>query len=150
MTPIEDLLRLVLEENSSDLHISAGSPPTIRINGHIAKLGLPMMTPADTEEMVRGIAKDTQIKQLYENGLSIQTGLDVHLQDAATAALDAGLRRVDKRRGFRKPRRNIIAEGHTVQNFEHPRWDRPMAVGDIVPAVVSGVDGTTIFRPGVR
>ncbi len=68
MTPIEDLLRLVLEEKSSDLHISVGSPPAIRLNGAMTKLDLPIMTAADTEEIVRGIAKDIQIKQLYENG----------------------------------------------------------------------------------
>jgi len=101
--------------------------------------------PYFLEEVRKELEARYGAKQLYENGLSIQTGLDVHLQDAATAALDAGLRRVDKRRGFRKPRRNIIAEGHTIQKFEHPRWDRPIAVGDIVPAVVSAIEGTTIL-----
>ena len=38
--------------------------------------------------------------------------LDVQLQEAANRALDDGLRRIDKRRGFRKPRRNVVAEGH--------------------------------------
>src|SRR4051812_170638 len=100
--------------------------------------------PYFLEEVRKELEARYGAKQLYENGLSIQTALDLKLQDAATAALDAGLRRVDKRRGFRKPRRNIIAEGHTVAKFEHPRWDRPMAAGDIVPAVVSGVEGTAI------
>lgn len=68
MTPVEDLLRLTLEEGSSDLHVTVGSPPTIRLNGAMTKLDLPSLTPADTEEMVRGIAKDQQMKQLYENG----------------------------------------------------------------------------------
>src|SRR6476620_6490379 len=83
-------------------------------------------------------------KQLYENGLAIQTALDLHLQEAATNALDAGLRRVDKRRGFRKARRNLIAEGHSIDKYENPRWDHPMAAGDVVPAVVSAFEGTTI------
>jgi membrane carboxypeptidase/penicillin-binding protein len=48
---------------------------------------------------------------LYENGLSVQTALDVPLQEAANRALDQGLRRIDKRRGFRKPRRNVVTEG---------------------------------------
>ena len=68
MTPVEDLLRLTLEEGSSDLHVTVGSPPTIRLNGAMTKLDLPSLTPADTEEMVRGIAKDQHMKQLYENG----------------------------------------------------------------------------------
>src|SRR5215212_10598425 len=87
--------------------------------------------PYFLEEVRKELEARYGAKQLYENGLSIQTGLDVHLQEAANRALDEGLRRVDKRRGFRKPRRNIITEGHTLEKFEHPRWDRPMAVGDI-------------------
>ncbi|MEO7273883.1 MAG: PBP1A family penicillin-binding protein, partial [Vicinamibacterales bacterium] len=101
--------------------------------------------PYFLEEVRKELEARYGAKQLYENGLSIQTALDLPLQEAATAALDAGLRRVDKRRGFRKPRRNVITEGHALETFEHPRWDRPMAITDIVPAVVTGVDGTTIL-----
>ncbi len=68
MTPVEDLLRLTLDEGSSDLHISVGSPPAIRLNGAMTKLDLPVLTAADTEEMVRGIAKDQHMKALFENG----------------------------------------------------------------------------------
>ena len=68
MTPVEDLLRLTLEEGSSDLQVTVGSPPTIRLNGAMTKLDLPSLTAADTEEMVRGITKDQQMKQLFENG----------------------------------------------------------------------------------
>lgn len=68
MTPIEDLLRVVLDEGSSDLHITAGSPPTIRLDGAIVKLSLPVLTPADTEELVRSITKDEQLKRVFEQG----------------------------------------------------------------------------------
>jgi penicillin-binding protein 1A len=75
-------------------------------------------------------------KRLYESGLAVYTSLDVDLQRAAEAAFDQGLRRIDKRRGFRKVRRNVLAEGFTVDDFEHDRWKAPMRAGDIVPAVV--------------
>jgi penicillin-binding protein 1A len=100
--------------------------------------------PYFLEEVRKELEARYGAKQLYENGLSIQTALDLHLQDAATAALDEGLRRVDKRRGFRKPRRNIVAEGHAVDAYENPRWDRPMVAGDVVPAVVSAIEGPVI------
>ena len=32
-----------------------------------------------------------------------------------------------------------------IETFKHPRWDRPMRDGDIVPAVVTGVDGAAII-----
>jgi penicillin-binding protein 1A len=100
--------------------------------------------PYFLEEVRRELEGRYGAKQLYENGLSIQTALDLRLQEAATRALEDGLRRIDKRRGFRKPRRNVIAEGHTVVNFRQPRWERPMRAGQIVPAVVSAVDATAI------
>jgi penicillin-binding protein 1A len=100
--------------------------------------------PYFLEEVRRELESRYGAKQLYENGLSIQTALDLRLQEAASQALNGGLRRVDKRRGFRKPRRNVIAEGHTIETFRQPRWDRPMSVGQIVPALVTGIEGTTI------
>ena len=68
MTPIEDLLRLVLEEGSSDLHVTVGAPPTIRLDGEMVQLDMPPVTSADAEELVRSFAKDEQIKRLYEQG----------------------------------------------------------------------------------
>ena len=68
MTPLDDLLRLVLEEGSSDLHITAGAPPSLRLDGQMVKLDVPALTAADTEELVRGFAKDEHIKRLFEQG----------------------------------------------------------------------------------
>ena len=100
--------------------------------------------PYFLEEVRRELEGRYGAKQLYENGLSIQTAIDLRLQEAATQALHDGLRRIDKRRGFRKPRRNVIAEGHTIDSFRQPRWDRPMTAGQIVPAVVTAVDPAAI------
>jgi penicillin-binding protein 1A len=100
--------------------------------------------PYFLEDVRRELESRYGAKQLYENGLSIQTAIDLRLQEAATRALEDGLRRIDKRRGFRKPRRNVIAEGHTVDGFRQPRWDRPITDGQIVPAVVTAVDAAAI------
>ena len=96
----------------------------------------PSVAPYFLEEVRKELEGRYGAKPLYENGLSIQTGLDVRLQEAANRALDDGLRRIDRRRGFRAPRRNVVAEGHAVESFRHGRWDRPMEEGDVVPAVV--------------
>jgi penicillin-binding protein 1A len=100
--------------------------------------------PYFLEEVRRELESRYGAKQLYENGLSIQTAIDLRLQEAATQALGEGLRRIDKRRGFRKPRRNVIVEGHAIDTYRQPRWDRPMAAGQIIPAVVTAVDAATI------
>ena len=104
-------------------------------------------TPAPyfLEEVRKEIESRYGAKALYENGLTIQTALDLRLQEAANRALDAGVRRVDHIHGFRKPRRNVVDERHTVEGFKHPRWERPFAVDDIVPAVVTAVEAATIY-----
>ena len=96
--------------------------------------------PYFLEEVRKHLEASYGAKALYESGLTVRTALDLRLQRAANQAVDRGLRRVDKRRGFRKPRRNVIGEGRTIDNFKHDRWARRMAAGDIVPAVVRSVD----------
>src|SRR5688572_8287192 len=102
------------------------------------------IAPYFVEEVRKELEERYGAKALYEHGLAVQTALDVPLQDAANRALDQGLRRIDKRRGFRKPRRNVVAEGHTVDAFKRARWDRRMSAGDIVPAIVTVTDGTSL------
>jgi len=101
------------------------------------------LAPYFLEEVRKHLEASYGAKALYESGLTVRTALDLRLQQAANRAVDQGLRRVDKRRGFRKPRRNVMAEGRTVDNFKHDRWTRRMAAGDIVPAVVRSVNATS-------
>jgi penicillin-binding protein 1A len=102
------------------------------------------IAPYFLEEVRKELEGRYGAKQLYENGLTIQTALDLRLQEVANRALDTGLRRIDHMHGFRKARRNVLEERHTIEAFKHPRWDRPFAVNDIVPAVVVGTDAGTI------
>jgi penicillin-binding protein 1A len=83
-------------------------------------------------------------KAVYEGGLLIRTGLDPALQRAANRALDDGLRRLDKMRGFRKPTRNVLDEKRALDTFRHPRWTRDPVQGDVLPALVLDVDGGVI------
>ena len=106
--------------------------------------GANSIAPYFVEEVRKDLEQRYGAKPLYENGLSIQTGLDVKLQEAANRALDDGLRRIDKRRGFRKPRKNVVADGQKIESFKQARWDQPMAVSDVVPAVVTAADGALI------
>jgi penicillin-binding protein 1A len=103
---------------------------------------IPTTAPYFLEEVRKYLEARYGAKALYESGLTVRTALDLRLQEAANHAVDRGLRRVDKRRGFRKPKRNVVAEGSTIAAFKHDRWARRMGVGDIVPAVVVRVDDT--------
>jgi penicillin-binding protein 1A len=98
------------------------------------------IAPYFVEDIRKALEQDYGAKALYEAGLTVQTTLDTELQELANAAVDRGLRRLDKRRnGFRRPRRNVLAEGHTLARFTTDRWTRPILAGDIVPALVTSV-----------
>src|SRR5438477_3362376 len=96
----------------------------------------PGIAPYFVEEVRKHLEKQYGAKMLYENGLSVRTTLDAKLQELANRSLERGLRTYDKRHGWRRPTRNVIAERHTIEAFRDERWNRSMAVGDVVPAVV--------------
>jgi len=103
---------------------------------HGAPTQPPGIAPYFVEEVRKHLEKQYGAKMLYENGLSVRTTLDGRLQEIANASLERGLRAYDKRHGWRKPTRNVVAEKHTIEGFKDERWTRPIGVGDIVPAVV--------------
>src|SRR5438270_13255225 len=96
----------------------------------------PGIAPFFVEEVRKHLERSYGAKVLYENGLTVTTTLDPKLQEIGNKAIEHGLRAYDKRHGWRKPARNVLAEGHTIDGFKEERWSRPMAVGDVVPAVV--------------
>ena len=98
------------------------------------------IAPYFAEDIRKILEQQYTADVLYHAGLQVRTTLDVELQEAANAAIDRGLRRIDKRRsGYRRPARNVVAEGHQIERFTTPRWSRPLTAGDIVPAVVTAV-----------
>src|SRR5215467_8102739 len=96
----------------------------------------PGIAPFFVEEVRKHLERQYGAKVLYENGLTVQTTIDATFQDLANRSIEHGLRRYDKRHGWRAPRRNVLDEKHTIDGFRDDRWNRPMAAGDVVPAVV--------------
>jgi penicillin-binding protein 1A len=96
----------------------------------------PGIAPFFVEEVRKHLEREYGAKMLYEGGLAVTTTLDPALQEAANRAVENGLRALDRRRGYRRPARNVVAEGHGIDAFADERWSRPIATGDVVPAVV--------------
>jgi twitching motility protein PilT len=78
--PMEDLLRLVLEEGASDLHLSVGAPPAIRRHGRLIKLATALLTPEDTEALARAITSDENFARVNEHG-SVDFGFSYKEED---------------------------------------------------------------------
>ena len=96
----------------------------------------PSIAPFFVEEVRKHLERQYGAKVLYENGLAVTTTLDAKLQDIANHAIEQGLRRYDKRHGWRHAVLNVLDEHHTIEGFKDARWTRPIAVDDVVPAVV--------------
>ncbi len=106
------------------------------------------IAPYFVEEVRKKLEAQYGAKGLYENGLQVRTTLDAAMQEAANRALDAGLRRLDRRRGWRAPARNVVKEGHTIDTFKLARWDRRIEAGDVIPAVVTETGDAITIRAG--
>ncbi|MFN2615903.1 MAG: type IV pilus twitching motility protein PilT [Thermoleophilaceae bacterium] len=61
------ILLEVIELRASDLHLTAGAPPTIREKGRLRPLEYPVLTPKDTREIIYSILTDAQQKRLDED-----------------------------------------------------------------------------------
>ncbi|MGA3170606.1 MAG: type IV pilus twitching motility protein PilT [Chthoniobacteraceae bacterium] len=66
--PLDDLLRLVIEEDASDLHLSVGVPPTLRLKGLLVPLNAPALSGADMETLARGLARPDQMDRVNDGG----------------------------------------------------------------------------------
>jgi penicillin-binding protein 1A len=131
------LQRMADEQYITYAEADAARQKPIVVRGRLQPPG--SVAPYFVEEVRKRLEQRYGAKALYESGLAVTTTLDVSMQQSANRAVDDGLRRIDKRRGFRRPVRNIVAEGHTIDAFKDDRWLRPIAVADIVPAVVESI-----------
>ena len=64
---ISELLAFVVKNKASDLHLSSGLPPMIRVHGDVRRINLPAMEHKDVHDMIYGIMNDGQQKQYEEN-----------------------------------------------------------------------------------
>src|SRR6267154_2348375 len=64
---IAELLAFAVKNKASDLHLSAGLPPMIRVHGDIRRINLPPMEHEDVHAMVYDIMSDAQRKAYEEN-----------------------------------------------------------------------------------
>ncbi len=65
---IASLLQIVVDRNASDLHLSVGRPPTIRVDGRMDALDFSPLSPQDTESLMKSITPEPHQKRLEEAG----------------------------------------------------------------------------------
>ena len=74
---IQELLKFTSDANASDLHISSGSVPMVRVHGTMRKLNLPKSTPEEVEGLIFSTMNNSQIALFKEKlELDFSTKLD--------------------------------------------------------------------------
>jgi len=95
MANLHQLLKAMIEKGASDLHLTTGSPPQLRVDGRLVPLRMEPMTPQDTKQACYSILTDSQ-KHRFEaqNELDLSFGVkglarfraNVFVQRGAVAA----------------------------------------------------------------
>ncbi len=63
---IQELLKLAVDRDASDLHITTHIPPRIRVHGTLVSLDYPPLTPSETKNIIYSLLTDRQKKQFEE------------------------------------------------------------------------------------
>ncbi|WP_025917478.1 type IV pilus twitching motility protein PilT [Herminiimonas sp. CN] len=73
---ISELLAFSVKNNASDLHLSAGMPPMIRVHGDVRRINLPAMEHSEVHNMLYDIMNDGQRKS-YEDHLECDFSFEI-------------------------------------------------------------------------
>jgi twitching motility protein PilT len=73
---ITELLAFGVKNKASDLHLSAGLPPMIRVHGDVRRINLPAMEHKDVHAMVYDIMNDGQ-RKIYEETLECDFSFEI-------------------------------------------------------------------------
>src|SRR4030066_415768 len=94
-TNLYELLQLSIQRGASDLHITTGSAPQMRINGKLSPVGSKELTASDTKQMCHSILTESQKHRFEEeNELDLSFGIkglsrfraNIFMQRGAVAA----------------------------------------------------------------
>jgi twitching motility protein PilT len=68
MILIEKLLHTVVNQDASDLHLTVGRPPVVRLHGRLRNLETSVLTPQDTVSLMKSITPERSQQELQETG----------------------------------------------------------------------------------
>jgi len=74
MTSIGALLRFAVQQQASDLHLSAGEPPMLRIHGDMCRIDSPALTAEDTHRLIFDVMNDAQ-RRTFQDKLECDCAL---------------------------------------------------------------------------
>lgn len=110
---ITELLAFSVQHNASDLHLSAGTPPLIRVDGDVRKLNIPALNHKEVHALVYEIMTDRQRKEYEEN---LETDFSFEVPNLARFRVNAFV----QNRGAAAVFRTIPSEVLTLDDLGAP------------------------------
>jgi twitching motility protein PilT len=132
---IVELLSFAVKNKASDLHLSAGLAPMIRVHGEIRKINLPAMEHKDVHEMVYDIMNDGQRKS-YEEDLECDFSFEV--PNLARFRVNA----FNTQRGAASVLRTIPSNVLTLEDLQAPKIFAEIAQQPRGVVLVTGPTGS--------
>ena len=132
---------LVLSEMESDgviTHVQAEQARQAPLGLHISQPDQ-TVAPWFQEEVRRELEKRFGSDEVHEDGLRVETTLDLDLQKTANRAVADGLATYERRKGWTGKLENVLAAGLTLAEYKHPDWTFASGPGDYEHAVVTRV-----------
>ncbi|MDT0617640.1 MAG: type IV pilus twitching motility protein PilT [Salinisphaeraceae bacterium] len=111
---ISQLLAFSVKQNASDLHLSAGLPPMIRVDGDMRRINLPAMEHKEVFDLVYDIMNDKQRKAFEE---FLETDFSFEIPGLARFRVNA----FNQNRGAGAVFRTIPSEVLTLEDLRAPK-----------------------------
>jgi twitching motility protein PilT len=132
---ISELLAFSVKNKASDLHLSAGLPPMIRVHGDIRRINVPALNNQEVRAMVYDIMSDAQ-RKVYEAQLEIDFSFE--MRDVARFRVNA----FNQERGAGAVFRTIPSVVLTLEQLEAPKIFKDIADTPRGIVVVTGPTGS--------
>lgn len=117
---ISQLLAFSVKQNASDLHLSGGLPPMIRVDGDIRRINLPPMEHKEVFDLVYDIMNDRQRKAYDEH---LETDFSFEIPNLARFRVNV----FNQNRGAAAVFRTIPSEVLTLEDLDAPKIFRDIA-----------------------
>ena len=132
---INKLLAFTLKQEASDLHLSSGMPPIVRLHGEMTRLDVPPLDPADLAAGLRGIMSEDQWNR-FEADLELDFAIELG---------EMGRFRVNTFMHTRGPGavlRTIPCKVPTLQDLKQPKILADLAMKERGLILVTGPTGS--------
>jgi twitching motility protein PilT len=132
---IDQLLAFAVKNNASDLHLSSGVPPMIRVDGDIKRINMPELAHKEVHSMIYDIMNDKQRKAFEE---FFETDFSFEIPDVARFRVNA----FNQSRGAGAVFRTIPSIISTLEDLAAPKIFKDIAMYPRGICLVTGPTGS--------